>query len=94
MVRNMIFARSNWLLGPADLWTALPSHLIDIQTIYPEPVVEEYLRGREILAASPDAERIVVRSHWNIPGLHGNEGSAEDWLRIKKNALVLGVRKT
>jgi tRNA A37 methylthiotransferase MiaB len=73
---------------------ALPSHLIDIQTIYLESVVEEYLRGREVLAAYPDAERIVVDSHWKIPSLHGNEGSADDWLKIKRNVLVLGVKKS
>ena len=73
---------------------ALPSHLIDIQTIYLESVVEEYLRGREVLAAYPDAERIVVDSHWKIPSLNGNEGSADDWLKIKRNVLVLGVKKS
>src|SRR3954452_13864414 len=68
--------------------------LLDVTTIYHEPAVPEYPRGREILDRFPDAERIVVPSHWNIPGLHGNEGAAEDWLRIKKTVLVLGVRKT
>ncbi|GJD48022.1 hypothetical protein OPKNFCMD_0737 [Methylobacterium crusticola] len=32
-------------------------------------------------------------SHWNIPALHGNAGSVEDWLRIKRSTLVLGVKK-
>lgn len=73
---------------------ALPNHLIDIQTIYLEPAVEAYARGREILAAHPNAERIVVASHWKIPSLHGNEGSADDWLKIKRNVLVLGVKKS
>jgi spore photoproduct lyase len=73
---------------------ALPKHLIDIHTIYLEPAVEEYARGREVLAAHPDAERIVVDSHWKIPSLHGNEGSADDWLKIKRNVLVLGVKKS
>ena len=69
------------------------ARILDIGTIYHEPRVPEYPRGRAILARFPAAERIVVPSHWNIAGLHGNEGSAEDWLRIKKTALVLGVRK-
>jgi spore photoproduct lyase len=73
---------------------ALPKSLIDIQKIYLEPAVEEHPRGREILAAYPDAERIVVDSHWKIPSLHGNEGSADDWLTIKRNVLVLGVKKS
>src|SRR5215217_620731 len=73
---------------------ALPKQLIDIDTIYFEPVIEEYARGREILANYPDAKCIPVASHWKIPSLHGNEGSAEDWLRIKRNVLVLGTKKS
>jgi spore photoproduct lyase family protein len=73
---------------------ALPRQLIDVETIYLEPAVESYARGRDILAKYPDAERIPVDSHWKIPSLHGNEGSAEDWLRIKRSILVLGVKKS
>ena len=73
---------------------ALPKQLIGIERIYLEPAVESYARGREVLAKYPDAERIPVDSHWNIPSLHGNEGSAEDWMRIKRNVLVLGVKKS
>jgi spore photoproduct lyase len=67
--------------------------LLDVQRIYLEPAVREHARGREILAAFPDAERIEVASHWNIPGLHGNPGNAADWLKVKRHALVLGVKK-
>ncbi|GEO99104.1 spore photoproduct lyase family protein [Methylobacterium haplocladii] len=67
--------------------------LIGIQTIFHEPGVAAFPRGREILDRFPDAERIEVPSHWNIPSLHGNEGSVEDWLRIKRSTLVLGVKK-
>lgn len=73
---------------------SLPKQLIDTQKIYLEPEVEEYRQGREILARYPQAERIAVASHWKIPSLHGNEGSAEDWLGIKREILVLGVKKT
>ena len=45
----------------------LPRHLLDIRTILLEPEVEEYARGREILARFPEAERISVASHWRIP---------------------------
>ncbi|WP_245588549.1 spore photoproduct lyase family protein [Deinococcus pimensis] len=62
--------------------------------IYLEPRVREYARGREILARFPHAELVEVASHWNIPGLHGNEGLARDWVRVKRETLVLGVRKT
>ncbi len=72
---------------------ALPTRLLDVQTIYLEPAVEDYARGREILARYPDAKRVLVPSHWKIPELHGNEGSAEDWVRIKRDTLVLGVKK-
>ncbi|QEH37274.1 Spore photoproduct lyase [Aquisphaera giovannonii] len=74
--------------------THATSGLLDVATIYHEPAVTDYQRGREILDRFPRAERIVVSSHWNLPGLHGNEGIAEDWLKIKKTVLVLGVRKT
>ncbi|WFT83482.1 spore photoproduct lyase family protein [Methylobacterium sp. CB376] len=64
-----------------------------IDTIYLEPAVEAYRRGREIRARFPEARRIPVRSHWAIPELHGNAGAAEEWLRIKRSTLVLGVKK-
>src|SRR3954453_21528887 len=72
---------------------ALPKQLIDIKKIYLEPAVRGYARGQQILAQHPNAELIEVASHWKIPSLHGNEGSVEDWLRIKRNVLVLGVKK-
>ena len=72
---------------------ALSRNLLDIRTIYHEPAVAEFARGLAILDRFPQAERIEVPSHWNIPSLHGNEGSAEDWLRIKRSTLVLGVKK-
>ena len=68
--------------------------LLRVATIYLEPSVAEYARGREILARFPDARRVEVASHWQIPGLHGNEGLVRDWVRVKRDVLVLGVRKT
>ncbi|KQT53493.1 radical SAM protein [Methylobacterium sp. Leaf456] len=67
--------------------------LLDIDRIFLEPAVADFPRGREILARFPDATRIEVPSHWNIPSLHGNAGSVEDWVRIKRSTLVLGVKK-
>ena len=32
--------------------------------------------------------------HTNIPGLYGNEGNVRDWVRNKRNVLVLGVKKS
>ncbi len=73
--------------------TALGS-LLHIKQIYHEPAVTTFQRGQEILARFPDAERIEVASHWNIPELHGNPKAAEDWLKNKREMLVLGVRKS
>ncbi|CAM3139077.1 spore photoproduct lyase family protein [Corallococcus sp. ZKHCc1 1396] len=73
--------------GPLD-------RLLKVSRIYLEPAVEEHARGREILARFPDAERVVVPSHQNIPGLFGNAGNVESWNRIKGSTLVLGVKKT
>lgn len=72
---------------------AQPRDLLDISTIYHEPAVPDYPRGQEILDRFPGAERRIVPSHWNIPSLHGNAGSVEDWVRIKRSTLVLGVKK-
>nr|WP_082167725.1 spore photoproduct lyase family protein [Methylobacterium aquaticum] len=69
------------------------ARLLAIDTIYHEPAVEDFARGREILARFPEARRIAVPSHWAIPELHGNAGSVEDWVRIKRATLVLGVKK-
>ena len=68
--------------------------LLRVGRIFVEPGVADHARGREILARFPDAERVEVPSHWNIPGLHGNEGLVKDWVRVKRDTLVLGVRKS
>ncbi len=68
--------------------------LLNIQEIYHEPDAFQYPRGQEILAQHPNASLIEVPSHWNIPDLHGNEGSVDDWTRIKRTVLVLGVKKS
>ncbi|HEX8388325.1 MAG TPA: spore photoproduct lyase family protein, partial [Sphingomonas sp.] len=67
--------------------------LLEVGRIYMEPAVEEFVRGREVLARFPDAERIHVPSHWNIPTLYGNKGNVDDWVKIKRTTLVLGVKK-
>ena len=72
----------------------LPRQLFDIDTIYHEPNIENYPRAREILDKFPDAQRIEVASHQRIPGLHGSRGNAADWLKIKRQVLVLGARKS
>ncbi len=68
--------------------------LLDVERIYVEPAAAALDRGRQVLERWPDAERIEVDSHWRIPGLHGNAGNVADWLKIKREALVLGTLKS
>jgi spore photoproduct lyase family protein len=70
------------------------SDLLDIRRIYVEPAAAELPRGREILARFPDADRVEVQSHHRIPELHGDETNVNRWVRIKREALVLGVKKS
>lgn len=67
--------------------------LLRVEKIYHEPNVAGYRRGREVLARFPEAERVEVPSHWNIPELHGDAGGVGDWARNKKTVLVLGTKK-
>jgi len=67
--------------------------LLRVGRIYHEPAVLGYARGREVLSRFPEAERIEVPSHWNIPELNGEGGDAARWTRSKKTVLVLGVKK-
>lgn len=68
--------------------------MLDVSTIYHEPDVAQHARGAQILARFPDAERIEVPSHQDIPGLYGNEGNVRDWVRNKRGVLVLGSKKS
>ena len=68
--------------------------LIDIGRISAEPAALDLPRGREMAARWPDAEIVPVESHWRIPELHGDETNVRRWVRIKREALVLGVKKT
>ncbi len=67
---------------------------MDVTRIYYEPAAAELPRGREVLERWPDATRVEVASHWNIPELHGDETNVARWVRIKREALVLGVKKS
>jgi spore photoproduct lyase len=71
---------------------ALPRTLIDPKLIYMETAVRDYQRGREILERFPGAEIVEVASHWKIAQLADPE-LAEDWLKVKRDTLVLGVKK-
>ncbi|MFF8293394.1 spore photoproduct lyase family protein [Streptomyces sp. NPDC016309] len=68
--------------------------MLAVREIHAEPGAAASPRGRQIIAAFPDAEVVPVDSHWRIPELHGNRGNAERWVRIKRTVLVLGEKKT
>ena len=68
--------------------------LLDIRRIYVEPAAAELPRGKAVLARFPDAERVGVDSHQRIPELFGDETNVRRWVRIKREALVLGVKKS
>ena len=68
--------------------------LLDVATIYHEPDVPDLPRGAQVLARFPDAERVEVASHQDIPGLYGNAGGVRDWVRTKRSVLVLGSKKS
>ncbi|MGW4948483.1 spore photoproduct lyase family protein [Actinoplanes sp. NPDC004185] len=70
------------------------SALLDIRRIYVEPEAAALPRGKEILARFPEAERVEVESHHRIPELYGDETNVDRWVRIKREALVLGVKKS
>ncbi|MFG1614476.1 spore photoproduct lyase family protein [Nonomuraea wenchangensis] len=68
--------------------------LLDIRRVYVEPEAARLPRGQEILARFPDAELVEVGSHHRIPELYGDETNVNRWVRIKTEALVLGVKKS
>lgn len=67
--------------------------MLEIREIHAEPAAAASPRGRQILARFPEARVTEVDSHWRIPHLHGNEGNVERWVRVKRETLVLGVRR-
>ncbi|WP_433063432.1 spore photoproduct lyase family protein [Dactylosporangium sp. CS-033363] len=72
----------------------MDSALLDIRRIYVEPAAADLPRGRAVLDRFPDAERVEVESHNRIPELYGDETNVARWVRIKRGALVLGVKKS
>ena len=68
--------------------------MLDVTTIFHEPGITAYPRGAQILDRFPDADRVEVPSHQDIPGLYGNEGNVRDWVRNKRSVLVLGAKKS
>ncbi|WP_250008377.1 spore photoproduct lyase family protein [Actinoplanes sp. M2I2] len=72
----------------------MTADLLDIRRIYAEPAAAALPRGKEVLARFPAAEVVEVESHNRIDELYGDETNVNRWVRIKREALVLGVKKT
>ncbi|MEU9145566.1 spore photoproduct lyase family protein [Streptomyces sp. NPDC048349] len=87
-------ARPGPPIGPSFRDSPTARRLLSVREIHAEPAAAASPRGRQILARFPAARIIEVDSHWRIPALHGNEGNAERWVRIKSEVLVLGEKKT
>ncbi|GAA2316580.1 spore photoproduct lyase family protein [Nonomuraea roseoviolacea subsp. roseoviolacea] len=68
--------------------------LLDVRRVYVEPEAAALPRGREILGRFPGAEIVEIDSHHRIPELYGDEANVARWVRIKTEALVLGVKKS
>ncbi|MBB2986523.1 spore photoproduct lyase family protein [Terracoccus luteus] len=68
--------------------------MLDVTRIYAEPAAAASPRGRQVIARWPDADVVEVASHWQIPQVHGDEANVARWVRIKREALVLGEKKT
>ncbi|MDF3301479.1 spore photoproduct lyase family protein [Streptomyces tropicalis] len=80
--------------GPMFRDSPAARRMLAVREIHAEPAAAASPRGREIVARFPGARVVPVDSHWRIPGLHGSEGNAERWVRVKTETLVLGERKT
>jgi spore photoproduct lyase family protein len=74
--------------------TVTRTQLLQVRRIYAEAAALEMPRGQEVIARWPGAEIVPVASHWQIPELHGDETNVSRWVRIKTEALVLGVKKS
>ncbi|WP_207483778.1 spore photoproduct lyase family protein [Arenibaculum pallidiluteum] len=82
----MLLPLSNEGAGPA------PPPL-EVARIFVEEAAAAHPRGRAILERFPEAERVPVASHWNIPALHGDTDAVDAWVRNKRTVLVLGIKK-
>ncbi|MBN9201987.1 MAG: spore photoproduct lyase family protein [Microbacterium sp. SCN 70-18] len=68
--------------------------LMRVTRIYAEDAARALPRGQEVVGRWPDAEVVPIASHWQIPEVHGDETNVSRWVRIKTEALVLGVKKS
>ncbi|MEU0031294.1 spore photoproduct lyase family protein [Streptomyces sp. NPDC006335] len=80
--------------GPRFRDSPAARRLLPVREIHAEPAAAASPRGRQIIARFPAAGVVEVDSHWRIPGLHGNEGNVDRWVRVKGETLVLGEKKT
>jgi spore photoproduct lyase len=82
---------AGWPTLGCALHQEMASDLLDVRRIFVEPAAAELPRGQEVLARWPDAERVEVGSHQQVP--YG-EDDVSRWVRIKTEDLVLGVKRS
>ncbi|SDS30508.1 spore photoproduct lyase family protein [Actinoplanes derwentensis] len=68
--------------------------MLDIKRIYLQAGAADLPRGREILDRWPAATIVDIESHQRIPEVYGAETNVRRWVRIKREALVVGIKKT
>ena len=78
----------------SDVPRDLTERMLAIKTIFHEPDVRSHPRALEVIERFPGAELVEVPSHQKIDGLYGNEGNVVDWVRNKREVLVLGVKRS
>lgn len=66
--------------------------LLDIKHVFLQTKAKRYDRTNEILAKLGDVKITEVPSHWQIPALHKDSDSIDEWTRNKRNVLVVGVK--
>lgn len=67
--------------------------LFDIKTVYFEREATRSQRGLFLFKKFPDAKKIPVSSHWQIPELNLNSEQVESWNKNKREVLILGTKK-
>jgi spore photoproduct lyase family protein len=65
----------------------------DIKQLYIQRSAVNIDRAKEVISKFPDAKKIYVDSHWNLD-INKDANNAEDWLKIKKHTLIVGIKSS
>ena len=68
--------------------------LFDIRTMFIQSESIGSKTANFLMSEYPGARIVEVKSHWNIPELHGNEDLIKDWNKVKRHVVVLGVKSS